>query len=58
MLADHLFHPDHIVPLRKFIAGIVEFADEGVSEFFMETHAVKRQMFVLMFGTADTGVEV
>ena len=47
MLADDLFHPDHVVPPAELVAAVFEGAAQGKPEVLMELRTVLCQVFVL-----------
>ena len=58
MVADMLFHPEHIVPLVKFVPAPAECADHRVARFFMEAHAAVGEPRVFRFAPCDAGIAV
>ena len=40
MVAQHLFHPDHIVPAAERVAALVKAADQAVAQVLMAANAV------------------
>lgn len=48
MLADHLFHPDHVVPATALVAAQLELTDQPVTQMLMELLAVACERLVVL----------
>ena len=58
MLSDHPFHPDHIIPMLKFIATLIKGSDQTVPQMFMEVNAVIGKMRILPLCAGNAGVHI
>ena len=58
MFAEHLLHPDHIIPFSEFPAAFMKPSDQFIAGMLMKAHAVVRQKLILRIRKGDAGIEI
>ena len=56
--ADHLFHPDYVVPTAEFITTFVKGSHWVIAQMGVKVGAVIVQIFICMCGVGNAGIQV